>query len=217
MTRGLFVVAILAVAGTAAADDQRVAELVKQGEEAARTQAFERAIELFKQADTIETHANHACLIGLAYTRLERWAQAEIFLGRCRARGNASDPAPTWLADVENELAAKLASLDVAAIELVVEPAGTVAKIVLSGVPPDEDFGPRTIHLRPGTHVVTVSAPGFAAVQKTIEIRDKSPQKIVVDLTPPKIEPPPPPPPPPTTDRRSSLGKWMLIGSGGAA
>jgi hypothetical protein len=162
--RALVVLGLLA--SVARADD--VADLVAQGEELAKQGEWSRAITAFKAADAKRPRAQHACLIGLAYTRREAWGEAELYLAKCRARANAGDPAPDWLEDAEHALADKLASNDVAAVTIEVDAPG--ARVHVSTFAPDEAFAPRTIHLAPGTHVISAEADDHEPAKQEITI-----------------------------------------------
>ena len=58
--------------------------------------------------------------------------------------------------------------------------ADPVPQLTVSSFAPDEQFGPRTIHLPPGSHVVTATAPGYESAQETISISDAKPREIVI-------------------------------------
>jgi hypothetical protein len=190
--------------------------LVAEGEALARTGEYTRAIEAFKRADGIVQRARHACLIGLVYTRREVWSQAELFFARCRERAIAADPVPDWLPEAERQLAAKLAEVAAAPVDVRVEPAGVAVKLVLAPFPDDESFTPRVIHLAPGTHTITATADGYEPAQERIEITGKDPVTVTITLRKPGETVPDRPPPPPPKKRRN-IAKWLWIGAGGVA
>jgi hypothetical protein len=207
-------------------DSSDVDVLVAQGEALAQKSQFSVAIEKWKAADRKLPRAKHSCLIGLAYTRRELWPQAEIFLAQCRARATVADPVPPWLAAADKQLAEKLASASVAAVTLSVAPAEAAASLQVSSFAPDESFGPRTIHLSLGQHVVTAQAAGFDSATAVIDVKDKAAMAITVTL---KRTGESAPSQPPAADRPSPLasGKlpiastsssvtpWIIIGAGG--
>lgn len=202
--------------------DQTTASLVAEGEQIAKQGRYSEAIERFKAADRLEQRASHACLIALAYTRRELWSQALIFLDLCESRAKPGDPLPSWLGAVKQQMAERLATANVAPVELVVEPP-TTAEVMLtvSSFAPDERFAPRTIHLPPGRHVVVARAGNGAQVEQSIDIVDRSPRKVVFDFTskPPPVEPPPPvvPPAPRSVAEHSrKTVPYAIIGSGSA-
>jgi hypothetical protein len=198
-----------------AAADAEAAKLAAEGEELARKLEWSRAIEKFKRADALVQRARHACLIGLAYHRRELFSQAEIFLALCHERATDADPVPAWLGDTEKELGAKLAALDVAAVEIKVEPADAAATAVVtvSAFAPDETFRPRTIHLPRGSHVITATAPGYPTRSETVTITGRDPVAVTIDVAEQDVVPidPRPAPQPP------AASKWLLIGAGGLA
>ncbi|MBV8758377.1 MAG: hypothetical protein JO257_13915 [Deltaproteobacteria bacterium] len=208
---------LIALASVAHADSDADA-LTAQGEQLARDGEYSRAIDAFKQADAKEHSAKHACLIGLAYTRRELWSQAEIWLDRCKARSNASDPLPDWFAAAQAQLADKLKGVDTAALAIDVSPPDTPALISVSSFPPDETFSPRTIHLVPGTYVITGSVPGQPVATETVTVKLGADNHVTLTFKQPeKVQPPPPPPPVVVSPHpRSSLPKYLLIGAGAA-
>jgi len=175
-------VAALVVAAPAVghADDREA--LQAKGEQLAKEGRFNDAIDAFKAADRIQPRASHACLIALAYTRRESWPQAELFLSICHQRANAGDPLPDWVPQADEMIKDRIASANLAEVMIETKPA--TARVTVSSFAPDEVFEPRTIHLPFGTHVVFAKADGYFDAQYTLEIKDKSPQHVVIDLIP---------------------------------
>src|ERR1041385_3138276 len=214
---------LLALAGHAFADDAE--SLTAQGEEKARSGEFTRAIELFKQADQLQPSAKHACLIALVYVRRELWSQAELFLDRCKERATATDPLPDWFPQATEQLKQKLAGVDVATVELHVEPAELIssAKIGVSSFMPDETFSARTIHLSPGVYVFTATLPDSTALSETATIKLGQTNDVTFKF-PTKTAPTPPVTKPianPITAspqrggaRPWSREKWLFVGAG---
>jgi hypothetical protein len=173
------VLALCLVAGVARADE--VDDLVARGQALGKDGQWTQAIAAFKAADAKQKRALHACLIGLAYTRREAWGQAELFFATCRERAQTGDPVPDWLAEAEQQLAAKIAATATPAVTITVVPAGA-ARIAVSGFPADETFAPRTIHLAPGSYTITASAPGFAPTDRAITVVTGSAQALRIEL-----------------------------------
>ena len=160
-------------------------EMRARGEQLAKDGRYSEAIDAFKAAERIEPRARHACLIALAYTRREAWPQAEIWLAQCEARATPADPLPEWVPVAKQQLAERLATVNVAAVNITVEPAGADVKLSVSSFAPDELFAPRAIHLPPGRHVITATAKGYNDAQKTVEIADdKAPQTVTITMFP---------------------------------
>lgn len=159
-------------------------EFRARGEQLAKDGRFTEAIDAFKAAERIEPRARHACLIALAYTRRELWPQAEIWLEQCETRATPSDPLPEWVPMAKQQLAERLAAVNVAAVKLEILPAGVDVKLAVSSFAPDEVFSPRTIHLPPGNHVITATAANYNDAQKTIVVTDKSPQTVTITMLP---------------------------------
>jgi hypothetical protein len=159
------------------------AELQAQGEQLAKDGRFTEAIDAFKAADRLEPRASHACLIALAYTRRELWPQAEVFLSKCHALASASDPLPDWVPQAEQLIKDRFANVNVAPVEIEVQPAEAQAKLTVSSFAPDELFEARTIHLPPGHHVIAAIAEGYQGAQQSVDITDKTPQHVVIKLT----------------------------------
>ncbi|MDB4952525.1 MAG: hypothetical protein JWO36_94 [Myxococcales bacterium] len=205
---GKVALVLCVLCGVASADDD---PLIEEGQGLAKQGEFSHAIQLFKQADAKHSTAAHACLIGLVYTRRELWSQAEIFFDRCHKRATAADPVPDWLNDAETTLVQKLADVDAAAITIHVEPELAATRVTVLSFADDEQFEPRTIHLAPGTYVVTATAPGREPAHVTLLVVPKVTQIVTLVL------PPPPPPPPPPPSARTVWGTRMLYGAAVAA
>lgn len=160
-------------------------EMRARGEQLAKDGRFTEAIDAFKAAEKLEPRARHSCLIALAYTRIEYWPQAEIFLAECEARATPADPVPEWVPMAKQQLVERLASVNVAPVEIKVEPAGVDVKLAVSSFAADELFSPRTIHLRPGRQTIIATAKGYNDAQKTIEVpNDRSPQTVTITMLP---------------------------------
>jgi hypothetical protein len=196
MVVGRIAVVVIACASAARAD-----ELIDRGDELARRGEFSRAIELFKESDAKTPTAGTACRIGLVYTRRELWSQAEIFFAQCKRRATAADPVPDWLDAAEEQLAKKLAAADAAPIDIRVDPGG--AMIHVSTFPADERFPASTIHLAPGTYLITAAAPGRVQATATLKVVAKVPQIMYLSLSIP-------PPPPHVATRREIVGTRLL-------
>ena len=177
----IVVAGLVALAPVGARADQRQ-DLQQKGEQQAKDGRFAEAIESFKAADRIQPRASHACLIALAYTRRELWSQAQLWLTDCFSRANASDPLPDWASLAEKQIKERLQTANVVEVTIEVRPASAKAKVTVSSFAPDEVFEARTIHLTPGTHVVFAKAEGYPDRQQTIELRDKTPQRVVIDF-----------------------------------
>ncbi len=166
-------------------------EMRARGEQLAKDGRFTEAIDAFKAAERLEPRARHSCLIALAYTRIEYWPQAEIFLAECEARATPADPVPEWVPTAKAQLVERLSAVNVAPVEIRVEPAGVDVKLAVSSFASDELFSPRTIHLRPGRQTIIATANGYADAQKTIEVpSDRSPQTVTITMVPITTTPP---------------------------
>jgi hypothetical protein len=211
--RGAFVVvcAIAAAAAAARADNRREADdLAARGEELAKQGEWTRAIEAFKAADAKHPRAKHACLVGLAYLRRELWAESELFLSICRQRASAEDPLPDWVDAADGQLRDKLAKAGAAAVTIDVAPPAALALVTVSSFAPDESFTPRTIHLAPGTYIVTAAAPGYRGARQELTIADASPRTVTLALEAtarPEVA---------TATRASSRAPWIVMAAGAA-
>ena len=222
------------LAGTAQAGPDDAARLRAEGEAFAKQRRYEDAIAAFKKADGEEPRGDHDCFIALAYRRLERWAQAEMFLTRCRSRLGPGQSEPSWTGSLASEIADGLKRTGHARVVIGIEPveAAAIAQIAVSAFAPDERFPPGAIYLPAGKHLVEVSASGFTAASQTVVVEGGKETAVVVKLAPP-AEPPPPPAPPATTiesrperpaaaqpmrvvEPRSGLG-WFCLGVGAGA
>lgn len=178
----LLVAAVLATPAAVRAQTPppAAAQLQSAGELAAKQGNFDLAIDDFKQADAIEPRASHACLIALAYARRNLWTQAEIFSQTCHQRANAGDPVPTWMAAADKQIADGIARAGLVAVTLEVQPA--TAKITIAGLPDDEAFGPRTIHLAARTYDLLFRAPGYDDRHQLIEVKAGTPLRLAITL-----------------------------------
>jgi hypothetical protein len=174
---------VLAVASVAYAEPT-APELTAEGEQLAKDSRFSEAIDKFKAADKLQPTASHACLIALAYTRRELWPQAEIFLARCHERATPQDPLPDWVPVAEQQIAERLATVNVAPVTIDVSPPDAKVSLTVSSFAPDETFAPRTIHLPPGHHVIIATAKGFERAQQEVEIENKDPKRVTIELKP---------------------------------
>jgi hypothetical protein len=188
-------------------------ELQAQGEDLAKQGRFTEAIDSFKAADKLQPSAAHACLIALAYTRRELWPQAEIWLAQCQVRATAQDPLPEWAPAEQDQIKERLASANVAAVQIEVQPADAGANVTVSSFAPDEQFAPRTIHLPFGTHTIIAHAQGYKDESQTIEVKDKTAQHVVITLH--KLgEGGAVVLPPARTASESNHTPWIVIGAG---
>lgn len=203
--------AVVSFASVARAET--AAELEAKGEAFAKDGRYSDAIEAFKAADRIAPRASHVCLIALAYTRRELWPQAEIFLDQCHQRATAADPLPAWVPLADQQLHDRLASANVAAVTIEVAPA-VPAMLAVSSFAPDETFAPRTIHLAPGHHVISVEAVGYEPAQQAIDIADRNDRRVVIELHRPGARVVVPPPS--VAHAAPSKVPWIVMGAGGA-
>lgn len=187
-----------------------------RGEQLAKDGRFTEAIDAFKAAERLEPRARHSCLIALAYIRRELWPQAEIFLEQCETRATQADPVPEWVPTAKQQLAERLATVNVAPVSIRVEPADADVKLAVSSFAPDELFAPRSIHLPPGRHVIIATAKGYNDAQKTVEVSSKSAQEVVITMLPLGANDGSGPTPGGTSARPPSRVPYYLIGGGGA-
>ena len=172
----LVLAAMCASSQLAFADE--AAELVEKGQELGKQGEWTLAIAAFKRAEVLKPKAINACLLGLAYTRRELWAQAELYFARCHARAKAGDEAPEWVADAEATLASKLAAARIPLITITVTPP-TEATIAVYGFEPDETMQPGPHHLSPGRYSIEVAAPGYFKQTREVVVVVGQPQQLV--------------------------------------
>jgi hypothetical protein len=188
--------AVPAHADSAEALETLGAKLAKEG-------LFAEAIDAFKDADRIAPRAGHACMIALAYTRREMWPQAEIFFDVCHRRASTNDPLPEWLPTAEKVLSDHLATANVAAIDIHVEPHDVPVRLTVSSFAHDETFSPRRIHVAFGEHVITATAPGYLPMSRPIVVTDKREQRVVLYMQP-------------RPSAWRTVGPWAFVGAGAA-
>ncbi len=225
--------ALALLAGSALAGPEDAARLRAEGEAFAKQRRYQDAIRSFKQADAAEPRGEHDCFIALAYRRLERWAQAEMFLARCRSRLAPGETAPTWTASLTTEIADGLSRTGHARVVIGIEPAeaAAAAQIAVSAFAPDERVAPGAIYLPAGKHLLEVKAQGYQDASQTVVVESGRETAVVVKLSPPEPVVAPPPPGQPVVDkparppagrpmtvveRGSGLG-WFCLGVGASA
>jgi hypothetical protein len=172
-------VTLLALASSATAETRD--ELQARGEALGREGKWSEAIRSFKAAEKLEHRTIHACLIMLAYTRREAWAQAEVFLSRC-LEPTPGETLPDWVAQAEVLIRDRLGSEQLAPVTIEVVPAGTHATLTASSFEPDEVFTPRTIHLTTGHHLIVAHVPGYPDQQRALEIDSVVPRHVVIEF-----------------------------------
>jgi hypothetical protein len=200
---GKYICLIAALIAVRPARADGVDDLVARGQELAKRAEWTQAIALFKQADVQRPRAEYACMIGLAYTRRELWAQAELYFARCHDRATGDDPLPDWLGDAEAQLAAKVAGASITAITVTVAPPTAHAAISISGFEPDEVVAPGTFHLTPGRYTFELSAPGYVTTRRDVVVEAGKAQTMDVALGV-------------VVDDRPSRTPWLVIGAGAA-
>jgi tetratricopeptide (TPR) repeat protein len=226
------VCALAVLAGTAQAGPEEAARLRAEGEAFAKQRRYEDAIRSFKQADAEEARGEYDCFIALAYRRLERWAQAEMFLTRCRSRLKPGETEPTWTATLTTEITEGLTRTGHARVVIGIEPAeaAALAQIAVSAFAPDERVAAGAIYLPAGKHLLEVKAQGYQDTTQTVEVESGRETAVVVKLSPPEPVVTPPEPPPPVVEkpvqparrpmtvveRGSGLG-WFCLGVGASA
>ncbi|HEU0031471.1 MAG TPA: hypothetical protein VFQ53_12620 [Kofleriaceae bacterium] len=153
----------------------------QQGEQLAKQGRLDEALAAFRAADRIEKRASHACLMALAYLRRAQWTHAELYLAICQQRATVQDPAPEWAPLAEQQLQERLERVQLAAIDLRVEPGNKFVKVALPAFAPGEEIAPQVVHLPIGRHSITALMPGHEPVTQTIEVTDHDAR--VVTLT----------------------------------
>ncbi len=176
MRLGVLIIMLLACG---IARGETAPDLVRAGEELARDGHYLEAVATFKRAEALAPAPTHACLIGLAYLRAERWSQAEVFFATCRERTPHLTELPSWLVLAERQLDEHLHVGQFAPVAIRVEPADD-AVVSISSFEADEMFSTRLVHLPAGRYVITATAPGRARVQTALSVSDAQPREVVL-------------------------------------
>jgi hypothetical protein len=161
---------------------------IHAGTELAGQGRFKEAIVQFKAARTAAPDRPEPnCMIALAYSRLERWGQARLFLGRCMQFAWR----PGWLKRLVAAVDDAIAQGGLTEVTFVLTPAN--AQIALASFEPDETFTPQPIFVEPGKQLVTISAPGFTPQKLAIDVPAAGPYEVRAELLPDAEQLPPPP------------------------
>jgi hypothetical protein len=213
MLARVLLVIVLGAAPALAESGPTAVELQAHGEELAKGGRYADAIAEFKAADRIEPNATHKCLVALAYTRRELWPQAEIFIARCHVLAT-TEPLPEWVPVVDKLIEERIGQATVAEVQITIDPAGTPAELSVSSFLPDETFTPATqIHLTPGHHVITATAPGFETEHHAIDVTGKAPTHVAIRMYRTGTRPKPPSPLP----RAMLIAGVATLGAGAIA
>ncbi len=195
-----------------------------QGEKAFEAGDYPTAYEHFKTANDLIAAPHSEYWMGASLDRQNRVEEAiaayEAFLANPEADKAGEDKvqdARTRLEELKKQL--------VGEVNLVTVPAG--AQVTVDG---QVQMGetPMILQLAPGTHKVTVSAPGFEPKDVDVVVERGGKLEQTVELTPmappepepvaaPPPPPPPPPAPPPVVEKRSRVPAYITLGIAGAS
>jgi hypothetical protein len=156
------------------------AELVDEGKRLGKAGQLEPALSKFKQASGLSPSAEHDCLVSLAYRRLDRWAQAQLWLDRARARGEETPP--RWCTDgLRREIEAQVRNGAFAPVDVGVTPAG--ATVAISAFAPDETFtAPRTVWVPLGVHELGATLAGHRPERLSLKLQTTNPYPVRIVL-----------------------------------
>jgi hypothetical protein len=226
MARRMVICALLAAVATPARADE-----LADGEALAKAGRFEEAIAHFKALDARGARAIHACYVALAYRRLERWGQAELWADRCRERARPGDAEPSWAGRMRADIDAGMARRRGARVSFTTEPAA--ATLAVSAFAPDERFAPRAVFLPFGEHRVIAEAEGRQRRVEVVTVASAEPMAVHIVLpepappeepkpapatvAPPPVAPVPAPDPVPAPARSRSPWPLVVLGAGGAS
>jgi len=190
--------AVLVLLATTAHADPGDAEL-EEGKLLATQRRYKEAIVQFKAARVAApARPEPDCLVALAYRRLERWAQARLFLDRCTAEAQH----PDYYSQLVTDISAGLAHAGLTEVRFVLKPTG--ARVSIASFAAGETTGVRAIYLEPGRELVDVEAPGFPGQQRAIEVPVAGPYEVTIDLTAPPERP-----------AQARPGRYVVVASGG--
>ena len=212
----------------AGADPAAEAEqLAREGRELGDGGDFAAAIDRFKAAYRLAPLPKYTCNIGLAYSKLGKWAPAQLFLARCRRDWGATlaTPVPAFVGVSLPEIEARLQRAAFARVELVCTPAD--ARILVAALDPDEAIGEHAFWLPVGAHELEVSRQGFVTQRIAVEVAAaQRPVRVEIELR--EVAPAAPALMPGPADpvvsvrrqsapRSSSSLRWVALGIGTAA
>lgn len=188
------IVVLVAAARPARAQDiAREAErLTQEGMSLARANRLEDAILRFRASERLVPRGANDCNIGLAFSMMERHAQALLYLDSCTHR-EGKDVRP-WVPELRTKTRRVLERGKYAEVNLVTEP--VAARVTVAAWGPESSFtAPRLFWLPVGEHTLKIQAPGHVDGEKKIDVATTAPLRVQVELTrTPTPEPPQPTP-----------------------
>ena len=214
------------VAGPALADPQSDADaLVREADTHFVAGEFHRAIQKLKGAQRLYPRAEQDCNVGLAYTRLERWHQAHLFLDRCRRF--ATSALPEWVDPRFSDVLSHLESEDYGLLALAVDPTG--ADVRASAYAPDESaLAPAELWVPAGEHRVHASKEGYRPESRVVTVERGAKVVLSLALVAEVVAAPPEPvalPPEPVVEVEAApaveaerpIWPWIVLGTGVAS
>jgi hypothetical protein len=166
------------VARSAPAKDARARakRLTAEGTAAYKAKKYAVAVEKLREA--LQLAPSPALLLNLsrAEVRLSRCGDAfrHAEMSRAQSSGAEQDTAEAWLATLETEC-----------VEAQVDSTPPGAAIAVDGEPQSApDKTPWKGHLSPGSHIVSLSLPGYADATGTLEVSATAPAQLSMKLTP---------------------------------
>jgi len=151
---------------------KRARELARRAGERVAADDFEGALTLFKRALALKDTGKVRCNIGVAYFKLERWAQAHLHLGLCLK--HADTLRASNIAEMSKAYAyveKQLARGEFSQVAFDITPAG--ARVEISSLDDDGFNAPRVVWLPLGEHRIAITAPGHEPLRETLETRDR--------------------------------------------
>jgi hypothetical protein len=160
-------------AGSSAADRDAARTLAGKGYELFEAGQYQKAIELFQQAEGRFHAPPHLLYVGRAQVKLGKLVEAEATFQRILDEKLAAD-APGPFKEAQTSARAELAEVEALVPSLTITVAGEApagVRYFVDGDPIDPTALGRPMKLNPGSHLISAEPPGQLAIERTVVLK----------------------------------------------
>lgn len=199
------------------ASRQQARELADRGFSLFEAGQYDKAIEVFREAEKSFHAPTILLMLARAHDRLGRLLEASGVYQQILDEPLATSASPAFL-EAQATARVELAALQkrIPRIEVVVTGAGpAAARILLDGAPVEPE---QSVQKDPGSHTVVVSVPGGQAVTRAVTLQEGALERVAINLPAAPLTPKAPAPAAeePTGPRKGSILPAMIaFGVGG--